>query len=159
ARPLVSIRTRSKLGAAPRPRSANKVRKVSCRSVRIAQQRQPLPSNTVASLDERSSASSMPTSPNSLTTTAVLAASGFVSNSRINVVLPAPRKPVTTVTGRRAPRGRRCRRPNGLASRLVKGSDIRFQLVHDYQYKRVPAKAGTHLYGSELLKGGSRLSP
>src|SRR6266404_8498361 len=64
----------------------------------------------------------MLTAPNSLTTTAVLAPSGRASNSRINVVLPAPRNPVTTVTGMRAPRGRRCRRPNGLASLPAKGS-------------------------------------
>src|SRR5207244_3786903 len=57
------------------------------------------------------------------------APSGRVSSSRISVVLPAPRKPVTTVTGMRAPRGRRCRRPNGLASLPAKGSDICRQLV------------------------------
>ena len=59
------------------------------------QQRQPLPSSTVASLDARNSALSMPISPYSLTTTAVLAPAGLSSSARIRVVLPAPRKPVT----------------------------------------------------------------
>src|SRR5580704_15584595 len=83
----------------------------------------------------------MPISPNSLTTTAVLAPSGRASNSRIKVVLPAPRKPVTTVTGMRAPRGRRCRRPNGLASLPTKGSDTGLQLVHrTTKHTGVPVK-------------------
>ena len=99
--------TRTKLGTAPRARSANRVRRVSCRSLRTLQQRQPLPSSTVASLLDRSSAWSMPISPYSLTTTAVPAPSGLSSNARIRVVLPEPRKPVTATTGSRAPRARR----------------------------------------------------
>src|SRR5580658_8489410 len=55
----------------------------------------------------------MPISPNSLTTIAVLAPSGRARRARIKVVLPAPRKPVTAITGRRGPRARRWRRPNG----------------------------------------------
>jgi len=43
--------------------------------------------------------------------------------------LAGPRNPVTTVTGMRAPRGRRCRRPNGLASLPANGSDIGIQLA------------------------------
>src|SRR6266851_3847332 len=53
----------------------------------------------------------MPISPYSLTTTAVLAACGLSSSARIKVVLPEPRKPVTTTTGSRGPRGRFWRRP------------------------------------------------
>ena len=108
--------TRSKLGTAPRARSANSPRIVSCRSVRILQQRQPLPSSTVTSLLDRKSALSMPISPYSLTTTAVLAPSGLSSNARIKVVLPEPKKPVTAMTGSRGPRARRCRRPKSGAS-------------------------------------------
>ncbi len=55
----------------------------------------------------------MPSAPNSLTTTAVPAPSGVVRKLRISVVFPAPRKPVTIVTGIFAPRSRFCRRPNG----------------------------------------------
>ena len=47
-----------------------------CRSVRVMQHRQPLPSSTVSSALERTSASSMPVAPNSLTTTAVPRPSG-----------------------------------------------------------------------------------
>ncbi len=43
---------------------------------------------------------------------------------RSNVVLPAPRNPVTTVTGMRAPRSRLSRRPNGPASREGKRSSM-----------------------------------
>ena len=75
AKPEVSMITRSKLGTAPRARSANRARRVSCRSVRTVQHKQPLPSSTVTSLLDRNSAWSMPISPNSLTTIAVLAPS------------------------------------------------------------------------------------
>src|SRR6516165_12365072 len=116
ARPEVSMITRTKLGTAPRARSANRARRVSCRSLRTLQQRQPLPSSTVASLLDRSSASSIPISPYSLTTTAVPAPSGLSSSALIRVVLPEPRKPVTATTGSRAPRARFCRRPKSDAS-------------------------------------------
>ena len=58
----------------------------------------------------------MPTSPNSLTTIAVLAPSGLASKARIKVVFPEPRKPVTATTGSRGPRARLWRRPNSGAS-------------------------------------------
>src|SRR6516165_8412573 len=54
--------------------------------------------------------------------TAVPWPSGETRKRRIKVVLPAPRKPVTTVTGMRAPRSRLSRRPNGPASREGKRS-------------------------------------
>ena len=88
------------------------------------QHRQPLPSSVTSSLDPRTSASSMPTLPNSLMTTAVPAPSGVARKRRTSVVLPAPRKPVTTVTGMRAPRARLSRRPNGPASREGKRSSM-----------------------------------
>ena len=54
----------------------------------------------------------MPSEPNSLTISAVPLPSGVSRNRRTSVVLPAPRKPVTIVTGSRDPRSRFCRRPN-----------------------------------------------
>src|SRR6202048_2629380 len=76
----------------------------------------------------------MPISPYSLTTTAVPAPSGLSSNARIKVVLPEPRKPVTTTTGSRGPRGRFRRRPKGSASVPAKGapgttSEVHFKCV------------------------------
>src|SRR5277367_7189461 len=58
----------------------------------------------------------MPTSPNSLTTIAVLAHSGLASKALIKVVLPEPRNPVTAMTGSLGPRARRWRRPKSGAS-------------------------------------------
>jgi hypothetical protein len=66
----------------------------------------------------------MPTAPNSLTITAVPCPSGEAKKRRIRVVLPAPRKPVTTVTGTRAPRSRLSLRPNGPAPREGNRSSI-----------------------------------
>src|SRR6202022_4482546 len=76
----------------------------------------------------------MPISPYSLTTTAVPAPSGFSSNARIKVVLPEPRKPVTTTTGSRGPRARCRRGPRGSASVPAKGapgptSEVHFKCV------------------------------
>ena len=59
--------------------------------------------------EPRISASSMPTAPYSLTMTAVPRPSGVARKCRSSVVLPAPRKPVRTVTGMRPPRA--CFRP------------------------------------------------
>ena len=112
ASPEVSITTRLKSGISPRSRSTTMRRSACCRSVRVMQHRQPLPSSTVSSALARTSASSMPVAPNSLTTTAVPAPSGVARKRLSSVVLPAPRKPVSTVTGMRAPRSRLSRRPN-----------------------------------------------
>src|SRR5215469_17535477 len=76
----------------------------------------------------------MPISPNSLTTIAVLAPWGRAKSARITVVLPEPRNPVTTITGRRGPRTRRWRRPNGDASLPAKSdcgpvSEVHFEGV------------------------------
>ncbi len=78
----------------------------------------------------------MPTSPNSLTTIAVLAPSGLASRARIKVVLPEPRNPVTAMTGSRGPRARRWRRPNSGAS-LPANSDS--GPVSEIHFERVEA--------------------
>jgi hypothetical protein len=71
----------------------------------------------------------MPASPNSLTTTAVPAPSGVDRKCRTRVVFPAPRNPVTTVTGIRAPRSRLSRRPNGPAVEEGKSSSMGHQVA------------------------------
>src|ERR1700739_854215 len=114
--------TRAKGGTVPRSRSKTRRRSATCKSVRVIQQTQPLPRRTISSVASRSSASSIPTAPNSLTITAVPCPSGEARKRRSSVVLPAPRKPVTTVTGIRAPRSRFNCRPNGPASREGKRS-------------------------------------
>src|SRR5215472_17393925 len=146
--------TRSKLGTAPRARSANRPRNVSCRSVRTLQHKQPLPSSTVTSLLDRNRAWSTPTSPYSLTTIAVLAPSGVSSNARIKVVFPAPRNPVTATTGRRGPRGRLWRRPKSGASlppKRVSGppSEVHFKRVNSFgipldRYKQTRVRRRHH---------------
>src|SRR5215210_5125448 len=75
-------------------------RRAPTRSSLVVQQTQPLPSRTVCSSTRRKRWWSSPTSPNSLTRTAVLAIDGAASTLARRVVLPLPRKPVTTVTGR-----------------------------------------------------------
>ena len=67
----VSISTRSNGGSAPRSRSITRWRNVTCRSERVMQQTQPLPSSATSSVVPRTSASSMPTAPYSLMMTAV----------------------------------------------------------------------------------------
>ncbi len=125
ARPLVSISTRPKCGIFPRSRSDTSRRSVFCKSVRVLQHMQPLPSSVTSSLLWRSRASSIPSDPNSLTMSAVPLPSVVSRNRRTSVVFPAPRKPVTIVTGSREPRSRFCRRPNlpaaceGNRSRMV----------------------------------------
>src|SRR5476651_2214812 len=112
ASPEVSMAMRRKSGISPRSRSTTMRRSATCKSLRVMQHRQPLPSSTVSSALPRMSASSMPAAPNSLTTTAVPRPSSVPRNRLSNVVLPAPRNPVITVTGTRAPRARLSLRPN-----------------------------------------------
>ena len=52
--PLVSITMRSKCGTAPCSRSAMSRRRATCRSDRVLQQRQPLPSSVTSSVDHAS---------------------------------------------------------------------------------------------------------
>src|SRR5882724_11387263 len=83
----------------------------------------------------------MPSEPNSLTTSAVPRPSGDSRKRRTRVVLPAPRKPVTIVTGSREPRSRFCRRPKrvcdveGNRSKMVSDMD---EILH--QKKTKPAR-------------------
>src|SRR6185437_16923771 len=81
----------------------------------------PLPRSSVSSALDRTRASSMPAAPNSLTTTAVPRPCGVARKRLSNVVLPAPRKPVITVTGTRAPRSRLSLRPKRPAAGEGKG--------------------------------------
>src|SRR5579863_5968369 len=130
------------------------------------QHRQPLPRRMVSSALSRTKASSMPTAPYSLTMTAVPRPSGDFRNRRISVVLPAPRNPVTTVTGILAPRSRFCRRPNGLASRegnRSSKSEIHFEDVEpaDVAIDRVDDlplvdEDVVHLDGAGWRAGGRR---
>src|SRR5215211_7159234 len=92
--------TRSSRGILPLWSMSRSSRRAPTRSSLVVQQTQPLPSRTVRSSTRRRRWWSSPTSPNSLTRTAVLAIDGSVSTLPRSVVLPLPRKPVTTVTGR-----------------------------------------------------------
>ena len=107
ARPVVSMITRSKSGISPTLRRAKRSRSVSCRSVRTEQQMQPLASSAMFSDDIVTRSWSMPTSPSSLMTTAAPAIAGWRSRRASKVVLPLPRKPVSSVTGRRPASGSR----------------------------------------------------
>ena len=66
----------------------------------------------------------MPSEPNSLTTSAVPRPSGVSRKRRTSVVFPAPRNPVTMITGSREPRSRFCRRPKRVAVEEGKRSKI-----------------------------------
>src|SRR5262249_55524253 len=100
-------------GSVPCARSATRLRSAFCRSERVLQHRQPLPSSVTSSVEARMSASSMPTLPNSLMMTAVPAPSGLARKRRTSVVLPAPRKPVAAGQGRAPARGALGPPPNG----------------------------------------------
>src|SRR5215210_6166578 len=102
ARPVVSMTTRSSRGISPLWSMSRSSMSAPTRSSRVVQQTQPLPSRTVRSSTRRRRWWSSPTSPNSLTRTAVFAIDGAESTLARRVVLPLPRKPVTTVTGRLA---------------------------------------------------------
>src|SRR5262249_59734915 len=75
----------------------------------MVQHRQPVVSVTSPSSACSTSRWSRPTSPNSLMTTAVSVSAGSLSRRLSSVVLPAPRKPVSTLYGiggaRRPPGG------------------------------------------------------
>ena len=65
----------------------------------MVQQRQPLESRTVLSSTVSTSWWSMPTSPNSLMSTAASPSEGCFKSWLSSVVLPLPRKPVSTMIG------------------------------------------------------------
>ena len=100
ASPLVSITMWSGRGS-----KAIKASMVGMKSSATVQQMHPLASSMMFSAGQSGMAQlfkispSTPTSPNSLTTIANRLPPGFCINSRIKVVFPEPRKPVTTVTG------------------------------------------------------------
>ena len=137
-------------GGVSRPRIFSMAGRKSSATV---QQMQPLESSMMSSAPQASlpqSAStcpSKPTSPNSLTISAIFRPPGFCSRWRISVVLPAPRKPVTIVAGmrvwlalmalpsgkaagrpRRTRRGRRSPRPPGSGGPARRGSGGRARL-------------------------------
>src|SRR5919107_1034829 len=99
ARPVVSTTTRSSAGIAPLASSSKSFRSASTRSSRVVQHTHPFSRRTVFSSARLRRWWSRPTLPNSLTRTAVLARDGAESTFERRVVLPLPRKPVTTVTG------------------------------------------------------------
>src|ERR671919_1056176 len=99
ATPVVSSTTRSKAGISPRVRRERRSRSSSARSPRIAQHTQPFARRTVRSSTCRRRWWSIPTSPSSLTSTAVSPRSGWRRRLARSVVLPLPRNPVSTVTG------------------------------------------------------------
>ncbi len=103
ARPLVSMRIWSRS-----PRRATSSRITGKNSSCTVQHRQPLASSKTRPCASSSLqpmehclriSPSMPSSPNSLTITAMRRPSALSSMCRSKVVLPAPRKPVTMVTG------------------------------------------------------------
>src|SRR5579862_315085 len=103
ARPVVSTTMRLKLLTSPLERFRNSSLIVRTRSPRTVQQRQPEFRVTMPSSSDFSTRRwSRPISPNSLMMTAVSASSGRRSSLFKRVVLPLPRKPVSTVTGMRS---------------------------------------------------------
>src|SRR5580658_7922957 len=100
ASPVVSTTTRRKLGNSPASARATRRNNVSTRSSRTVQQIQPLSSSAKRSSLVSISRWSRPISPNSLMMATVPANSGALSRRASVVVLPLPRKPVSTVTGR-----------------------------------------------------------
>src|SRR5271166_1525163 len=100
ARPDVSMTMWSGLGS-----RASSALTAGAKSSATVQQMQPLASSMIASRGQASSAQplsrspSIPTSPNSLTMSASRRPPAWRRMWRMRVVLPAPRKPVTMVTG------------------------------------------------------------
>src|SRR5688572_11306171 len=102
ARPEVSMT----IASSGRSRASN-LSMVGMKSSATVQHIQPLVSSTMSpgaqafAAHSSTSPPSNPASPNSLTITAMRRPSACVSSERSNVVLPAPRNPVSTVTGTR----------------------------------------------------------
>mmetsp|Transcript_19262 Transcript_19262/g.44280 ORF Transcript_19262/g.44280 Transcript_19262/m.44280 type:complete len:288 (-) Transcript_19262:55-918(-) len=106
AMPVVSITIASSLSFPERTRFANFCKTV-MRSCRTVQQMQPFIISKICSSDcilafLASSASSMPTSPNSFSITAIFFPCAAVRMWLSSVVFPLPRNPVSTVTGTRS---------------------------------------------------------
>src|SRR5882757_5918141 len=102
ARPEVSMT----MASSGRSRASN-LSMVGMKSSATVQQIQPLVSSTISpgaqafAAHSSTSPPSNPASPNSLTITAMRRPSACVSRERSSVVLPAPKNPVSTVTGTR----------------------------------------------------------
>ena len=100
----VSITMRLKSGISPRSRSITMRRSACCRSLRVMQHRQPLPSSTVSSaLDAHQRVVDAGRAELVDHDRGALRPPASRESARSSVVLPAPRKPVTTVTGMRWP--------------------------------------------------------
>ena len=99
ARPVVSMTTRCSAWMRPVCSRSTRSASVSTSSPRTVQHRQPSESWMMPSDDCSTSRWSIATSPNSLMMTAVSASAGSFSSRLSSVVLPAPRKPVSTETG------------------------------------------------------------
>ena len=116
ARPVVSTTMRLNGGISPASRLASSSRSALSRSERSVQQTQPLCSTTISPSIASTSRWSSPTAPNSLTITAVSPSSGCFSRWFSSVVLPLPRKPVSTVTGTRSAERSNSNRLKGVSS-------------------------------------------
>ena len=101
ARPVVSMRMWSNLS-----RRFMRLPTMRMRSPRTVQQMQPLFISKISSSALMTSSWSIPISPNSFSITAMRWPCCSVSRRFMRVVLPAPRKPVRTVTGVRVVMGR-----------------------------------------------------
>src|ERR1700746_2469620 len=125
------------------------------KSSATVQQMQPLASSTMFSTGQLASAHdlrispSTPSLPNSLTSTASFLPLALLIRCRINVVLPDPRKPVTTVTGTLA--SVFIRQP---PKRLIWGES-----VQAIACEKFPDGCATARYRSVLLRRPLRLRP
>src|SRR4029077_4512489 len=125
------------------------------KSSATVQQMQPLASSTILSAGQLASAHdlrispSTPSLPNSLTSTASFLPLALLIRCRISVVLPDPRKPVTTVTGT-------------LASVFIRQPLKRLRWVESVQAiacERFPDGCATARYRSVLLRRLPRRLP
>src|SRR3954454_7098606 len=99
ASPVVSTITRRNGAIRLLSQRRSKSSRVAMRSPRTVQHRHPAESRIIFSSTVSTSRWSSPISPNSLTMITVSASAGSWSSRLSSVVLPAPRKPVSTVNG------------------------------------------------------------
>ena len=145
ARPEVSID--DVLGRGSRGRAAPPC--AGMKSSATVQQMQPLASSTMFSSGQLSMpqrcriSPSTPTSPNSLTMSASRRPSAFASRWRTSVVFPAPRKPVTMVTGI-------------LASEVFEVAVIRRPPAGDVRYRGIGTPAAGRAATTPFLRASGR---
>src|ERR1700723_435813 len=101
ASPVVSTRIRENAGISPRSRRDRRSRSVCSRSLRNVQHTHPLASTATSPSICSTSRWSSATSPNSLMMTALSPMPACRNSLLSKVVLPLPRNPVITETGRR----------------------------------------------------------